>query len=167
MYYIVSELLLGLIYYIPAFVANGSGPLVKNGTPIDFRRNFVDGRRILGDGKTFEGLLMAITYGTTVGVALSFFFGYPWILISFGEALGAMVGDMIGAFIKRRLNIPRGGRALGLDQLDFVLGSTLFGILTGLRVSLIQFLFVALIAFLAHVVSNAIAFRLKIKSVPW
>lgn len=68
------RLLLGLVYYFPAFVANGSGPLVKNGTPIDFRKNFQDGRRILGDGKTFEGLLMGLTYGTTVGVVLSFFF---------------------------------------------------------------------------------------------
>jgi len=38
-----------------------------------------------------------------------------------------MLGDMLGAFIKRRLSIPRGGRAIGLDQLDFILGSTVLG----------------------------------------
>ncbi len=83
------------------------------------------------------------------------------------EALGAMLGDMAGAFIKRRMNIPRGGRAIFLDQLDFVLGSTALGIISGLRVSLTQFLFVIMVAFIAHITTNVMAYRLRIKSVPW
>ncbi len=161
------ELLLGLVYYLPAFVANGSGPMVRKGNPIDFGKNFTDGRRILGDGKTFEGLLMGLTYGTTVGVVLSFFLGIHWIVISFMESLGAMLGDMLGAFIKRRMNIPRGGRALFLDQLDFIFGSTALGYLVGLSVTVYQFLLVVAIAFVAHVLTNIAAYRLRIKSVPW
>ncbi|MEM3213774.1 MAG: CDP-2,3-bis-(O-geranylgeranyl)-sn-glycerol synthase, partial [Metallosphaera sp.] len=137
---LLTYLLLGLLYYLPAFIANGSGPLVKNGRPIDLGKIFVDGRRVLGDGKTFEGLLISLTYGTTVGVAISFFLGYKWIVVSFMESLGAMLGDMVGAFIKRRLNIPRGGRAPLLDQIDFVLGSTALGVVSGLSISLTQFL---------------------------
>jgi len=82
-------------------------------------------------------------------------------------ALGALVGDMIGAFIKRRMGLKRGERALGLDQLDFVLGSTAFMLLAGAKITLVQFLFIALLSFALHLVTNAAAYRLKIKRVPW
>lgn len=110
---------------------------------------------------------MGLTYGTTVGVVLSSFLGTHWILISFMESLGAMVGDMVGAFIKRRMNIPRGGRALFLDQLDFIFGSTMLAYPVGLSVTVYQFLLVIVVAFVAHVLTNMAAFRLRIKSVPW
>ncbi|MBW9141437.1 MAG: CDP-2,3-bis-(O-geranylgeranyl)-sn-glycerol synthase [Candidatus Aramenus sp.] len=164
---VIANLLLGLLYYVPAFVANGSGPFVKKGTPIDMGRNFLDGRRILGDGKTFEGLMVAVTFGTTIGVVISRFFGVEWVLVSLVESVFAMLGDMAGAFVKRRLNIPRGGRALGLDQLDFVFGATIGLLLLGVSINLFQFLFVAGVAFVMHVFTNNVAYRLKIKSVPW
>ncbi|MUN28091.1 CDP-2,3-bis-(O-geranylgeranyl)-sn-glycerol synthase [Sulfuracidifex metallicus] len=161
------ELLVGLAMYLPAFAANGGATFIRNGTPIDFRRNFKDGRRILGDGKSFEGLLLSLTFGVDVGIIISRFLGIDWILVGLVESLFAMLGDMAGAFIKRRLNIPRGGRAWGLDQLDFILGSTLGILIMGIRPSLYQFLFVALIAFLMHMFTNYGAYRLKIKTVPW
>lgn len=167
MFEVLTNLVLGLLYYLPAFVANGSGPFVKFGTPIDMGKNFFDGRRILGDGKTLEGLLVAVTFGTTIGVVISKFLGAEWVLVSSLESLFAMLGDMAGAFIKRRLNIPRGGKAWGLDQLDFVIGATIGLLLSGIRVSVFQLLFVALIAFGMHVFTNNVAYRLKIKSVPW
>lgn len=163
----LTQLGLAVVYYLPAFIANGSGPLVRRGSPIDGGRNAWDGRRVLGDGKTYEGLILALTYGTTVGVILSVFLGEKWIFISFMESLGAMLGDMVGAFIKRRLNIPRGGRALGLDQLDFILGATSLGYILGLRVSILQFSFICVLTFVTHLGTNFLAYRLKIKSVPW
>ncbi|MBP1357327.1 MAG: CDP-2,3-bis-(O-geranylgeranyl)-sn-glycerol synthase [Sulfolobus sp.] len=158
---------LALLYYLPALVANGSAPFIKNGSPIDFKKNFIDGRRILGDGKTFEGLIVALTFGTTVGVILAKFLGEGWILISFVESLFAMLGDMVGAFIKRRLGLQRGARALGLDQLDFVLGSTLALIILNVRINFYEFLTIVFVTFILHIFTNNIAYRLKIKSVPW
>lgn len=163
----LKEILLAIVIYLPAFVANGSAPFVKKGHPVDFNKTMRDKRRIFGDGKTFEGLIVALTFGTIVGVIIARFLGNYWILISFIESLMAMIGDMIGAFIKRRLNIPRGGRALGLDQLDFVLCSTLGLEILGVRVTLLQFLFIIVFAFAMHVFTNNVAYRLKIKSVPW
>ncbi|BDC19003.1 CDP-2,3-bis-(O-geranylgeranyl)-sn-glycerol synthase [Acidianus sp. HS-5] len=163
----LKELLIALVIYFPAFAANGSAPFVKRGHPIDFNRMFFDGRRIFGDGKTFEGLLVALTFGTLVGIIIARFLGLCWIFISFVESLSAMLGDMTGAFIKRRLNIPRGGRAIGLDQLDFVLGSSLALFLLHVNIELYQFLFIILVAFIMHILTNNVAYRLKIKSVPW
>ncbi|MEM0015689.1 MAG: CDP-2,3-bis-(O-geranylgeranyl)-sn-glycerol synthase [Saccharolobus sp.] len=164
---LVYELLIIILIYLPAMVANGSGPFIKNGTPIDFKKNFIDGRRILGDGKTFEGLLIAVTFGTTVGVILSRFFTYDWIIISFLESLFAMLGDMMGAFIKRRFGIPRGGRVLGLDQLDFIFGSTLVLLFMHVSITWYQFLFICIFVFSLHQTTNYIAYLLKIKNVPW
>ena len=39
---------------------------------------------------------------------------------------GAMVGDMVGSFFKRRMGIPAGGCFIPLDQLDYVIGALLF-----------------------------------------
>ena len=164
---IANYIVLSILYYLPALVANGSAPFVKNGSPIDFRKNFVDGRRILGDGKSFEGLIVALTFGTTAGAILAKFLGKGWIEISFVESLFAMIGDMIGAFIKRRLGLERGARALGLDQLDFVLGATLALFILKVTLNIYEFLSIAVIAFILHIFTNNIAYRLKIKSVPW
>lgn len=164
---LITDIGLAILYYLPALVANGSAPFVKKGTPIDFKKNFLDGRRILGDGKTFEGLLIAVTFGTTVGIILAKFFSFKWIYISFFESLLAMIGDMIGAFIKRRLGLERGARALGLDQLDFIFGATLGLLIMRVALNFIEFIFILVIAFVLHVFTNNIAYRLKIKSVPW
>ena len=163
----VWDLFLTFLVYFPAFAANGSAVFVRKGTPVDFNRRAWDGRRVLGDGKTFEGLLVSITLGTTVGVILASFLGPELILYGFVGSLFGMLGDMCGAFIKRRLGLERGARAPILDQLDFVVCATLGLYLVGYHVNLPGFLFVALMAFVMHVLTNRVAYRLKLKSVPW
>ena len=164
---LIKTILLGLIYYLPALVANGSAPFIRKGTPIDFGKKLKDNRRVLGDGKTFEGLLISLTFGTTVGVIIAKFLGLNWIYISFIESLAAMLGDMLGAFIKRRLGMERGQRAPLLDQLDFFLASTLALYLLHVNLYVLQVLIMAVIVVGLHMFTNYVAFRLKIKSVPW
>lgn len=166
--FIVSNVYLyTLILYIPALIANGSAPFVKNGTPIDFRKNFVDGKRLLGDGKSFEGLLLSITFGTTIGIIYSRYLGFQWIGIAAGESLFAILGDMAGAFIKRRIGLERGQRALGLDQWDFILGSTVWLLLIKVYITFTGFIFILAFTFGLHLLTNFIAYKLGIKSVPW
>lgn len=164
---LVHELLITFLVYFPAFVANGSAVFVKKGTPIDFRRTLRDGKRILGDGKTFEGLLVALTFGTTVGIMISRFLGPQEMLYGFIGSLFGMLGDMCGAFIKRRLGMERGARAPLLDQWDFVICATVGLIIAGFKVSILGFLFILALAFVMHVMTNRIAYKLKLKSVPW
>lgn len=163
----INDILFTIIIYLPAFAANGGAVFVKKGTPIDLYKNFIDGKRIFGDGKTFEGLLLALTFGTSLGIVISRFLDYGWIIIFFVESLFAMIGDMIGAFIKRRLGLPRGYRALGLDQLDFILGATLGLYLMNIHISVLGIIVISLISFSLHIITNYIAFKLKIKNIPW
>ncbi len=61
---------LGILGVVPAFIANAgmtfAGTIGKPGTPMDFGRNFIDGKRIFGPGKTWKGLLGGILIGSTV-----------------------------------------------------------------------------------------------------
>jgi len=162
-----NEIITTILIYLPAFAANGGAVFVSNGTPIDFKKNFIDNRRILGDGKTFEGLLLSLTFGTSVGAIIARFLGLEFIIISFIESFFAMLGDMFGAFIKRRFGLPRGHRVLILDQLDFIFGATLGLIIMKVELDLIGVLIVCLLSFSLHIATNYGAYKLRIKSVPW
>jgi len=59
---------------LPAYMANPTAVVFGGGTPVDMGKNWKDGRRIFGDGKTFRGLI-----GGTIA-ALS------WVLSDAGHA---------------------------------------------------------------------------------
>ncbi|MDG6218075.1 MAG: CDP-2,3-bis-(O-geranylgeranyl)-sn-glycerol synthase [Candidatus Thermoplasmatota archaeon] len=124
---------------IPAYVANASAVLVGGGKPIDFGKKFKNGKRILGDGKTWKGLFIGTFIGMTAGFGLSVvaryaqvynlgihlpdFTGFPMMIpIIFSICFGALMGDTVESFFKRRRNIPRGSDWIPFDQLDFILG---------------------------------------------
>ena len=48
---------------LPAYLPNPIAALVGGGTPIDLGRNFTDGKRVFGDGKTYRGLIIGIFAG--------------------------------------------------------------------------------------------------------
>jgi CDP-2,3-bis-(O-geranylgeranyl)-sn-glycerol synthase len=76
---------------------------------MDFGRNFVDGKRIFGNNKTWRGFFFGWAVGIGVGLAEGAVFGfdsYP-VLFSLLIPLGALLGDLTGAFIKRRFDIAR------------------------------------------------------------
>lgn len=133
---------------IPAYVANASAVLVGGGTPIDFGKNWRDGKRILGDGKTWRGLLSGTFIGMTAGfglvVAASYinsseyhflhltnFEGFPFMIpIIFSICFGALLGDIIESFFKRRIGKNRGDDWIPFDQVDFILGVLFFSFVT-------------------------------------
>jgi len=132
---------------IPIYVANASAVIVGGGTPIDFGRNWKDGRRILGDGKTWRGLLSGTFLGMTVGfgltVAASYlstseysylgltnFEGFPLMIpLLFSLCFGALLGDIIESFFKRRIGKDRGQDWIPFDQLDFLVGALTISLL--------------------------------------
>lgn len=144
----------------PAYVANSFPVILKGKKPIDLGRNFIDGRRIFGDGKTIEGFLSGLFLGTLLGVVVNY------TLHAFLLSLGALTGDLIGAFIKRRLGMPRGHPAPILDQLDFVIGALAF-ISIIYPVTLEQVLFLVLVTPPIHLIANFLAYLLRLKSHPW
>jgi len=132
---------------IPIYVANASAVIVGGGVPIDFGKNWKDGRRILGDGKTWRGLFAGTFLGMTAGFGLAVaakyigsseyaylgltdFEGFPMmILILFSLCFGALLGDVIESFFKRRVGKDRGQDWIPFDQLDFLIGALIFSFL--------------------------------------
>src|SRR5438445_4386809 len=115
-----------LLFIGPAYFAN-AGPLVLcGGAALDGGRTLAVGQPIFGPHKTVRGVIAGIVAGTLVGLAESFV-DSRLAFAGFMIALGAVFGDLLDAFVKRRLNVSPGGAMRVLDQLDFILGSVLLG----------------------------------------
>lgn len=162
-----------LLTAIPLYVANASAMLFGGKTPIDGGRQWSDGRPLLGKGKTWKGTFMGIILGTFAGLVVWYFFplltqeitpNYP--SYAFWLAAGAILGDMVGSFIKRRMNINRGAQAPLLDQLDFVVGGLVLGLMH-YSPNVVQVLLIMLITPLIHNLANRVAYMFKLKNVPW
>ena len=63
-------------------------------------------------------------------IGLSDFTGFPWmIFIVFSICFGALGGDVIESFFKRRAGRNRGEDWIPFDQIDFILGVLFFSFL--------------------------------------
>jgi CDP-2,3-bis-(O-geranylgeranyl)-sn-glycerol synthase len=163
----LSDLLIAVYVAIPTYVANSTPVILGGGSPVDRGRKFVDGRRIFGTNKTVRGFTFGLLLGSAAGLAEAILFR-NYLLVPAGiiASLGALLGDLFGAFLKRRLDIPPGHPLPVVDQLDFILGalvlvSPLLKITTGA-------VFILVIATVPiHLFSNAVAYMLRLKKRLW
>ena len=183
----VEEALLAFWFLLPVYVANPMAVVFGGGPPIDFGRTLRDGRRLLGDGKTWRGLAGGIASGVVLGLLLQALGSLIVPRLSFGDWPGvlgilvllpssALLGDLLSAFIKRRLGLERGAKAPGLDQYDFLIGTFLFLLLLAPSWWFERFWngegiwglgFIMLITPALHRVVNVIGFRWGHKREPW
>jgi len=155
-----------LKFIFPAYCANASPVLFGGGLPLDFGRNFYDGKPIFGKNKTFRGFFFGLAVGTTVGIIESILFaGYPFYF-GFLISLGALIGDLAGAFLKRRMGISPGGLLPVIDQIDFIVGAFVFSLPLKM-LSLELALTVLVITPPLHLLTNFAAYKMGLKSTPW
>lgn len=183
---------------LPAFLSNMLPVFVGGGTPIDFGRTWKDGKPILGPGKTWRGLLLAplvaavltgglrwLVLNTAWGDVADWSTWGPdgwWFLVAYALGLGALVGDAVKSFFKRRTGRERGAQWPGFDQLDFVVGSLLFALLvtsvlaaagvTDGNLFFEDFTWPRLLVLLVltpalHLGVNFLGYKLGLKQVPW
>ncbi len=175
---------------LPLFISNPTAVFTGNKYPIDFGKNFRDGRRILGDGKSWGGLVGGTLIGMVAGLAMAFIMrrvdaGEYWhfgasqlevlknvFLISFG----ALFGDSVASFFKRRMNFERGAAVPGLDQFDMILGVWLLLAVFSwgwfAEMFIHNWRWIGLIAVLVltpilHKTANVIGYKIGVKQVPW
>ena len=146
-------------------MANAAPLLFGGGAPLDGGKKFLDGERIIGAHKTVRGLFAGIIAGSVIGLAES-----PvdsrLLLGGFMIALGTVLGDLLGAFLKRRVRIKPGSPLPIVDQLDFVFGGLLLGQLV-FPLSLLSILVVVLVTPPIHLGTNYGAYLLGIKRTRW
>ncbi|QSG01992.1 CDP-2,3-bis-(O-geranylgeranyl)-sn-glycerol synthase [Natranaeroarchaeum sulfidigenes] len=167
---------------LPAYVPNNAAVLTGGGPPIDGGRTWND-KRVLGDGKTWRGTAGGILAGVGLGLLLNFLaesvssafaFTVPEFPLAalFALAAGAMLGDILASFLKRRTGRERGAAFPGIDQLDFVVVSLVLTALVATDWFIQWFTLPVILAVLIltpvlHVGTNIIAFKLGLKDEPW
>jgi len=141
-----------IIKFLPAFCSPVVAPvsmLFPRVHPVDFGKKLW-GQRLLGDKKTIEGSLIAIILSTGLGIVLS----EP--LVGFVFAIGAMLGDFLNSFIKRRLEIPPGKYFAIMDELNFLIFPIIFST-RFFNITLLDVLILCSLAMILHYVYDRIA----------
>jgi CDP-2,3-bis-(O-geranylgeranyl)-sn-glycerol synthase len=155
-----------LYIIVPAYCTNGAPIIFGGGPPIDRGKSLPDGQRIFGDHKTLGGFVAGLVVGSIVGIFGYYLFAKAILPLAILASLGALVGDLTGAFVKRRMGMKPGAPFPGLDQLDFVLGALLV-VYPFYEISLVSVLIVLFVTPPIHLVMNICAYRLGLKSSFW
>lgn len=183
----VQDILLAIWFLLPAAVSNAAPvfsakiPLLKKfNAPMDGGKTW-RGHRIFGPHKTWRGFISGIVVATIVlwiqqllvvhtnwADAFTAQVDYavlPVLILGPLFAVGALGGDAIESFFKRYRGIKSGKAWFPFDQLDYIIGSVLvslfFVILTPL-----QYVFIFVIWFIAHIVISYIGYLVGLKKEP-
>jgi len=164
----LQQLIIGaLLFIFPAYCANAIPVITGGGLPLDLGKKFFDGKPIFGKNKTFQGFFSGLAAGTVVGFVESVFLNYPHTFGLF-LSMGALFGDLTGAFVKRRLGLSPGDLLPVLDQANFIIGAILFSLLICPKTLSSELIITVLIVTPPiHLVTNFVAYKLDLKSHPW
>ena len=174
---ILNLILSALYYFLPAYFANMCPNLFKKinpfKTPVDFNKK-IKNKEIFGKHKTWGGIIIAVIAGTLIFYIQKIIFQYSFFqkysLINYSEysiwlgfflGLGAILGDLIESFFKRRRNIKSGKSWIPFDQLDFVIGAFLFSFFIYIPPPSI-ILIIIIISPALHILTNYLGYYLKI-----
>jgi CDP-2,3-bis-(O-geranylgeranyl)-sn-glycerol synthase len=184
---ILHDIFLALWFFCPAGVANVSPifaahmPYLKKYTwPIDCGLNF-RGRRVLGDHKTWRGLMVGILMAILtlwlqqlLAAHISWLahatadVGYatlPTVLVGALFGLGALGGDALESFFKRQRGVDPGKGWFPFDQIDYIVGGAL-ATAPFVQLHLAQYIALIVLWLGVHVVASYIGYLLKLKDSP-
>ncbi|HNX18039.1 MAG TPA: CDP-2,3-bis-(O-geranylgeranyl)-sn-glycerol synthase [Methanoregula sp.] len=177
---LLTTLLAAFWIMVPAYIPNPVAALCGGGTPIDFKKNYSDGKRILGDGKTYRGLVCGVSAGIAVGALQIWLAGTcNWDFLPQHTAasiillsLGALLGDMAKSFVKRRIGKNRGEAWPVADQYDLVAGAFVMMLIfdpAWLFANITWQILIVIIILtpILHRSVNIIGYLLGVKKEPW
>jgi CDP-2,3-bis-(O-geranylgeranyl)-sn-glycerol synthase len=164
-------------FFLPAGIANMAPmfasrlPVLRRWSlPIDFGKSY-HGGRLLGDSKTWRGLLFgAFVAGLITLIQYKLVKTSPESLVfvfAIGAAMGfgALFGDAVESFFKRRLNHKPGESWFPFDQVDYIIGGLVF--VYPFKPLAAKFILTILILyFVLHLIVSYIGYILKLKPSP-
>lgn len=167
---------------LPAYIPNNVAVVTGGGPPVDGGRTW-RGARLLGDGKTWRGLAAGTLAGLLLAVGLTAMapaieralgLTLPRFPLATAVALpaGAMMGDLVASFVKRRTGRARGAPFPLVDQLDFAAGAVMLAFVAAPGWAFTTFtpavlVAVAVITPALHLLTNAVGYALGLKTEPW
>lgn len=185
---LAHTILLALWFFLPAGAANAAPILVarlpvvhRAGAPLDFDLH-VGGERLLGSHKTWRGLVAGVLAATVVfwlqqrAVEHSAFLTSivndtwtftllpVWLLGPF-LGLGALGGDAVESFLKRRNGIKAGESWFPYDQVDYIAGAAALSTLI-IMPPLAVYIAALLLWAGIHLVAGFVGYRVGLKERP-
>ncbi len=155
------ETVLAAVYlFLPAYFANASPVVLGGGEPLDGGRKWLDGKPFLGSHKTVKGTLLGVIVGAAVGVLQ----GNP--LGGVLQSVGAVAGDIVASFFKRRWNLRPGEGMPLVDQLDFITFAVLLSYPVQ-RTTVGEAAAILAVTVPMHYLVNYVAWLLGLKDHPW
>ena len=163
-----------LYYFLPAYVANMTPVFVRK---LPFLHHPIWSRK-LGPHKTWRGLLLGTLAGTIVfglqrqaylmGFTSLALLDYADFSLGYGISMagGALLGDVIKSYYKRKAQIPPGKSWIPWDQLDFVLGG-IAGVAFLYAMNITVVLILVLASPALHVLVNYLGYLLGMKENKW
>jgi len=166
-------------FFLPAYLANMTPPLLKRAGILTFLGKRVDfGKKhneipIFGSHKTWRGLIG----GTLIGIITAFIqlllFDFSFFqkisLINYNQiniflfgfllSLGALTGDLLFSFIKRRKNLKPGAVWIPFDQVDYVIGAFLI-VTPYINLDVIIWITILFMSFFLNMIVNYVGFKL-------
>lgn len=147
----MSDILFALWFFLPAGAANMAPVpaaklpwLKKLNAPLDFGAA-LKGKRLLGSHKTWRGLAVGVVVAALVVWLQQYlvrefgwfgtqserigYLGIPAVLLGLALAVGALGGDAVESFLKRRRGIKPGGVWFPFDLIDHIVGAALAAVL--------------------------------------
>jgi len=173
-----------LYFVLPGLVANMMPVFARKylkflAVPVDLGHQ-IGGRPIFGPHKTYRGFIFGIAGAILIAWAQKFIFmqGY-WhsiayidysssspLYIGLAMGFGALFGDLVKSFFKRRMGVAPGNSWLFWDQVDFIIGIIMFCMLIKpLTWSMIILLLVA--GPILHFMVTYCGYILKIRKHQW
>ncbi|MBI2148219.1 CDP-archaeol synthase [Candidatus Woesearchaeota archaeon] len=176
----MSFFILSIIYFLfPAAFANMLPVFVKNNFkyldyPVDFYFK-IGKNRLFGNNKTFRGFIFGIIASIIVVFFQNLLYNYKFfqslslidysrsnfLILGFLIGFGTLFGDLIGSFIKRRLNYKPGEKFYVLDQINSAIGILIF-VLPFYFNSWSVALWIIIVWFIGHLITKYLGYLLKI-----
>lgn len=156
--------------------------------PMDMNNNFIDGKRIFGNNKTWKGffgyIVLNIICSIIIGVICNIFnlndYNYFYInsqnTIITNIVIGLLLGlayalfELPNSFLKRRLDIEPGKTTKGLKKYLFIFldqADSIFGIVLVVcmfyEMTLITYILYVLLGALTHIIFNMLLYFAKLR----
>ena len=160
---------------LPAYMANMAPVFMKDlhlfkslDKPLDMGMKYKR-KAILGNHKTIRGLIFGILFALITAFVQKDLLTYPlftelsvidysnWILVGFLLGFGALFGDSLKSFVKRRVGVGPGKPFIPWDQIDYSIGALVF-LLPIAILSWEYYVVTVVLSLVLHGVANHIAY---------
>ena len=175
-------------FFLPAYFTNMTPPLMKKAglfnfldKPVDFGKKFF-GKPILGSHKTWRGVICGIFVGFLITLFQKYLYQFPTFqeisILDYNQInifflgliipSGAIFGDLLFSFIKRRISLKPGAKFLPFDQTNYVIGVAFFTFLfSKFNIKIEVWLTLFILTFFLHIIFNRIGYLLHLHNAKW